>query len=191
MLQGTAIGLVALDWDLTQAQNLPPCYFDASTPTQVRFNNETGRPIALYWQNYQCETVSIGDAVQPGWTLTLNAFLNIPLLVYDAETGELLQELRLTPTTPSEITIPAIAQIDQSIPAEGQPSIAPVGQAAEPTSDSSQLAQSQWIQTILTTHNQYRSEVNVSPLTWSSELANDGPGLGGPPRCFWQAIFTT
>lgn len=170
---GTVLGLAVSDYHLAQAQASPPCYFDASTPAQISFKNETGRPIALYWQNYQCEERSIGDVVQPSWTLTLNAFLNIPLFIYDANTGDLLQELTITSTTPSEIVLQATIPVEQSTLPEGQPSIGPVDQATTPPADSGRSAQSQWIQTILAAHNRYRSAVGIPSLTWSRELAND------------------
>ena len=170
---GTALSLIAFGGHLTQAQTPPPCYFDASTPVQVRFNNETGRPVVLYWQNYQCEKQSIGDALQPGSTLILNAFLNIPLFVHAADTGDLLQELTLAPSTPSEVVLRTTPNIAPSSSPESPPPIAPIDQSTTPTDGSGRSAQNQWIQTILATHNRYRSEVSVPPLTWSSELAND------------------
>ena len=170
---GTIVGLLASSFPQTQAQTLSPCYFDASTPAQVQFKNETGRPIALYWQNYQCEERPVGDIVQPDWSLLLDAFLNIPLFVYDANTGDLIQELTITPTTPSEVVLQATRNGAQSISPASQPPVAPVNQPTLPDTDSRRSAQNLWIQRILATHNRYRSEVAIPPLTWSSELAND------------------
>ena len=162
---GTLLGLAASSGDLAQAQAPPPCYFDASTPAQVRFKNETGRPIAIHWRDYQCQEQSIGNVLQPGWGLTLRASLNIPLLIYDADTRELMQQLTISPSTPSEVVLQATTNGTQPTAAITRPTT--------PTADSRQLTQNQWIQSILATHNRYRSEVSVPPLTWSAELAND------------------